>query len=69
MSITPLSAAELKAFRKSVGLSQVGLAEALSISRRSVEDWESGKSSPPPYLRLALAALNANLSPWSEVSV
>lgn len=66
MSITPPSPAELKAFRKAVGLSQIKLAEALSVSRRNVEDWEAGVSSPPTYLRLALAAINANLKPWGE---
>lgn len=65
MSITAPTVAQIRAFRAATGLSQVRFAEALGVSRRSVEDWEGGKSSPPPYLGLALAALNAGLEPWA----
>lgn len=66
--MSPLTRDDLRAFRASLGLSQVRLAEALGVSRRNVEDWESEISAPPVYLALALAALNANLEPWKPTS-
>ena len=37
---------QLKSFREKVGLTQVQLAEQLSISRTTVSMWESGESKP-----------------------
>lgn len=44
----------LASFRVQHNLSQAGLADALQISKRTVEAWEAGRFEPPPYLRLAL---------------
>lgn len=41
--------------RHHTGLSQVAFAQRFCIPRRTVEDWESGKGSCAPYLRLLLA--------------
>lgn len=65
MSLAELTADDVKAFRKAVGLSQVGLADALGCSRRNVEAWEAGINKVPTHLRLAFAALNAQIPPWS----
>lgn len=56
---------DIKTARNQLGLSQRGFADALSISRRTVEEWEKeGPNSPPPYLRLAISAMLAKLPPW-----
>lgn len=55
---------DIRIARAELGLSQRSFAEALSTSRRNVEDWEAGKSCPPRYLRLAIAALLSHLPPW-----
>lgn len=66
MSPSPISVAAIKAFRAQAGYSQVRFAEALGVSRRTVEEWEAGRSSPPAYLGLALTALSRELEPWQE---
>ena len=39
-----------KQMRKETGLSQVKFGEYMSIPRRTIEDWESGKHNPPEYV-------------------
>lgn len=41
---------KIKEIRKMTGLSQAKFAEKYSIPRRTIENWESGKTSPPPYV-------------------
>lgn len=68
MSLVPLTGSEVRVFRTSLGMTQQQLAEALGASKRAVEGWEAegttGGRSPPTYLRLAFAAINAKLEPW-----
>ena len=64
MSLTPPTAVELKTFRSSTGLSQSELANELGVSKRAIEEWEAGRRTPPAFLRLALAAVNAQLTPY-----
>lgn len=52
--------AYLQAFRARHSLSQVSLANALGVSRRLVENWESSVNVPPVYLKLALQKLSEN---------
>lgn len=40
----------IKEIRQSTGLSQAKFCEALEIPRRTLEDWETGKSNPPSYV-------------------
>ena len=40
----------IKEIRSSTGLSQVKFCEALNIPRRTLEDWEREKTTPPPYV-------------------
>lgn len=50
---------QLKAARKAAGLSQAAMARAMNVSRRNIEDWEAGKSSPPQWsAELLLKELN-----------
>jgi len=56
---------EIKAARAVLNVSQVGLAALLGVTNVAVAQWETAKRSPPPYLRLALAALINGLEPWS----
>lgn len=35
--------------RKDAGLSQQGVTDALGIPRRTLQDWESGKRTPPGW--------------------
>jgi transcriptional regulator with XRE-family HTH domain len=69
MSLAELTADDVKAFRKSVGLSQVAFAAALGTSRRNVEAWEAGINKPPTHLRWSFAAINANLEPWERIEL
>jgi transcriptional regulator with XRE-family HTH domain len=52
---------EIRAWRGERGLSQTGLARALSVDGKlapqTVSRWEAGERKPPPFLRLALRAL------------
>ena len=41
---------QIKKIRKSTGKSQREFAEWLHIPRRTLEDWERGKATPPAYL-------------------
>lgn len=43
--------------RRSSGLTQQKIADRFMIPRRSVENWDSGTTTPPPYVRLMLMQL------------
>lgn len=45
----------IKDIRTAIGLSQAAFAQRFCIPRRSIENWESGASACPDYLRLLLA--------------
>ena len=45
-----IDAIAVKALRAETGLSQVAFAKRLGIPRRTIENWESGVSAPPPYV-------------------
>lgn len=47
----------LREFRLRHNLTQKALADKLQISARNVENWESGFSKPPAYLKRALLNL------------
>ncbi len=50
-----MNADDLKTWRASLGLTQKAAAEALGISRRTLEGWEAGRPiSYPTVLKLAL---------------
>lgn len=40
----------IKELRKAAGMTQKAFAEYFGIPRRTVEDWEADKRTPPPYL-------------------
>lgn len=40
----------IKEIRQSTGLSQAMFCEALGIPKRTLEDWEAGKRTPPEYV-------------------
>lgn len=44
-------AAALKQARAATGMSQQGMADRMLIPKRTIEDWERGKSTPPPYVQ------------------
>ena len=39
----------IKEARQAAGLSQQGVTDALGIPRRTLQDWESGKRTPPEW--------------------
>jgi putative transcriptional regulator len=41
---------DIKALRKSTGLTQKAFAELTGIPKRTIEQWESGRRNPPDYL-------------------
>jgi DNA-binding transcriptional regulator YiaG len=63
---TLMSGTELRMWRKAHHLTQVGLAERLGITWITVQRWEVGHQAPPPYLYLALEALEARLATTSH---
>lgn len=44
-------AEKLKAARAAAGLTQQGMAGIMEIPKRTVEDWERSKSTPPAYVQ------------------
>jgi len=46
---------EFRSIRSTLGLSQLGLAQSLEISRASVQRWESGRWPVPKTITYALA--------------
>ncbi len=41
---------EIKTLRESTGLTQQRFADLLGIPKRTIENWEGGKSRPPEYV-------------------
>ena len=53
-------AEQLKEARKAAGLSQQKMADRTLIPKRTIEDWERAKATPPPYVqRFVLNELEA----------
>lgn len=44
-------AEKLKTARKNAGLTQQDMADRTLIPRRTIQDWESGQRTPPPYVQ------------------
>jgi transcriptional regulator with XRE-family HTH domain len=42
---------QLRQARKEAGLSQQGMADKMLISKRTIENWEAGQRTPPPYVQ------------------
>lgn len=65
-------AEKFKAARKAAGLTQEEMLAAMDIPRRTVQDWEKGIMTPPPYVqRLVLEKLEGlnpdNMGEWTGV--
>lgn len=41
----------LKKARAATGMSQQGMADRMLIPKRTIEDWEGEKRTPPPYVQ------------------
>jgi transcriptional regulator with XRE-family HTH domain len=59
---------ELKAWRKARHVRQVDLARLLHIDQSSISRWESGESTVPGFLNLALDQLDS-LHYWSPEGI
>jgi len=55
----------VKDIRTSTGLSQAAFCALHGIPKRTIENWESGIATPPPYIPLMLAQLHG-LAPQPE---
>lgn len=44
-------AEKLKSARKQAALSQQGMADLMLIPKRTIENWEVGERTPPPYVQ------------------
>jgi transcriptional regulator with XRE-family HTH domain len=44
-------AEKLKAARKAAQLTQQGMADRMEIPRRTIQDWEANRMTPPPYVQ------------------
>ena len=60
-----MTPAELKSFRAERQLSQGSLAELLGIARTTLVGYEKGHFPIPTYIALSVAALFANVAPYS----
>lgn len=57
----------VKDLRALTGLSQRAFSDKYSIPRRTIEDWESGKRTPPEYVVALLGrAVKADISECNE---
>ncbi len=65
MEIEEMAPEEVRAFREEFSLTKAALAEKLGSALRTIEDWEAGRRQSPSMLRVALAAVARELSPWS----
>lgn len=54
-AIWDMAHASMKDIRACTGLSQFGFAQRFCIPKRTVEDWEAGRRTCPPYVHLLLA--------------
>jgi transcriptional regulator with XRE-family HTH domain len=50
---------ELRAWRDARGLTLNDLSELLGVDRQTIHRWESGRSTVPPFLNLALDQLDS----------
>lgn len=41
---------DIKKWRKKANISQAKMGEILGIPKRTIENWESGKNTPPQYV-------------------
>ena len=57
---------ELKSWRQKWELTQAGLAAALGVRNMAVARWEWGARRIPPFLHLALKALESQLKEGEE---
>ena len=51
---------DVKAIRKSTGMSQSQFAEAFALSRRTLQEWEQGKATPDGAVRAYLTVIERN---------
>lgn len=42
----------IKEWRKKAGFSQAKMAEVMKIPKRTIENWETGKNTPPEYVEI-----------------
>ncbi|MEG0830963.1 MAG: helix-turn-helix domain-containing protein [Acidaminococcaceae bacterium] len=42
---------EFKAAREAAGLTQAAMSDMMQIPVRTIQDWEGGKRTPPPYVK------------------
>ena len=60
-------AQKLQAARKAAGLSQQGMADQTLIPLRTIQKWEIGERTPPPYVqRFVLNELDSMRKEWQE---
>ena len=57
-ALTP--ARRVKALRLRLGLTQAAMTERFGVPRRTIQNWEAGVSSPPPYVLRMLEELAAH---------
>lgn len=63
-----MTPSDLTAWRKRLGLSKVGAAEALGCDRGSVSAWEAGSYPIPRYIALACAAIALGIKDYPSAT-
>jgi predicted transcriptional regulator len=59
-----VTAAEFADWRKRMGFNRKAAAEALGLSRNTVQKYEEGVTAVPLHIALACAALVRGIAPW-----
>src|SRR5665213_1312140 len=59
-SYTLPGAIDVKAIRKKVGMSQSEFASAFALNRRTLQEWEQGKTAPDNAVRAYLTVIDRN---------
>jgi transcriptional regulator with XRE-family HTH domain len=57
-----MTGTDVKAWREARGLSQAQLSERLPVALKTLQGWEQGRGTPPPYIVRALNDLARELS-------
>ena len=66
--MSTMSADDIRALRRSLGLTQAELAQRLNLSREAITQWETGRASPSGPAEMLLRAMQATIPDAGPIS-